>query len=49
MDPMRFNAAIIEWLQSVSDVMGDVISIDGKQLRRALTKDGKNRASREVF
>ena len=41
MDPMRFNAAIIEWLQSVSDIMGDVISIDGKQLRRALTKDGK--------
>ena len=41
MDPMRFNAAIIEWLQSVSDIMGDIISIDGKQLRRALTKDGK--------
>ena len=30
-----------KWLESVSDVTGDIISIDGKLLRRALTKDGK--------
>ncbi|MBR5288125.1 MAG: ISAs1 family transposase [Clostridia bacterium] len=40
-DPKRFNAALVKWLESVSDVTGDVISIDGKLLRRALTKDGK--------
>ena len=40
-DPKRFNAALVEWLESVADVNGDVISIDGKLLRRALTKDGK--------
>jgi predicted transposase YbfD/YdcC len=40
-DPKRFNAALVEWLKSVADVTGDVISIDGKLLRRALTKDGK--------
>ena len=41
LDPKRFNAAIVKWLKSVADVTGDVISIDGKLLRRALTKDGK--------
>ena len=40
-DPKRFNAALVKWLRSVSDVTGDIISIDGKLLRRALTKDGK--------
>jgi len=40
-DPKRFNAAIVKWLESVADANGDVISIDGKLLRRALTKDGK--------
>ena len=29
------------WLESVADVTGDVISIDGKLLRRALTTDCK--------
>ena len=38
-DPRRFNAALVEWLKSVTDVTGDIISIDGKLLRRALTKD----------
>ena len=41
LDPKRFNAALVKWLKSVSDVTGDIISIDGKLLRRALTKDGK--------
>lgn len=41
MDPMRFNAAIVKWLESLTDVAGDFISVDGKNLRRALTKDGK--------
>lgn len=41
LDPKRFNAALVKWLESVSDVAGDVISIDGKLLRRALSKDGK--------
>ena len=41
LDPKRFNAALVKWLESVSDVTGDIISIDGKLLRRALTKDGK--------
>ncbi len=41
MDPKRFNAAIVTWLESLTDVFGDVISIDGKNLRRALTRDGK--------
>ena len=41
LDPKRFNAALVKWPGSVSDVTGDVISIDGKLLRRALTKDGK--------
>ena len=41
LDPKRFNAALVKWLESVSDVTGDTISIDGKLLRRALTKDGK--------
>ncbi len=40
-DPKRFNAATVKWLESIADVTGDVISIDGKLLRRALTKDGK--------
>ena len=40
-DPRRFNAALVAWLESVADVTGDVISIDGKLLRRALTKDCK--------
>ena len=40
-DPKRFNAALVKWLESVSDVAGDIISVDGKLLRRALTKDGK--------
>ena len=40
-DPRRFNAALVEWLKSVTDVTGDIISIDGKLLRRALTKDCK--------
>lgn len=40
-DPARFNAAIVRWLESLTDVAGDVISIDGKNLRRALTRDGK--------
>ena len=38
-DPRRFNAALVEWLRSATDVTGDIISIDGKLLRRALTKD----------
>ena len=42
-DPRRFNAALVEWLKSVTDVTGDIISIDGKLLRRALTKDCKIR------
>ena len=41
MDPRRFNAAIVAWLESLTDVLGDVVSVDGKNLRRALTKDGK--------
>jgi predicted transposase YbfD/YdcC len=40
-DPRRFNAALVEWLKSVTDVTGDIISIDGKLLRRTLTKDCK--------
>ena len=40
-DPRRFNAATVEWLRSATDVTGDIISVDGKLLRRALTKDGK--------
>ena len=40
-DPKRFNAALVEWMRSVADVTGDIISIDGKLLRRALTKDCK--------
>ena len=40
-DPKRFNAAMVKWLESVADANGDVISIDGKLLRRALTKDCK--------
>ena len=40
-DPKRFNAAMVEWLRSATDVTGDIISVDGKLLRRALTKDGK--------
>ena len=40
-DPKRFNAALVKWLESVVDVAGDVISIDGKLLRRALTTDCK--------
>lgn len=36
-DPKRFNAATVKWLESIADVTGDVISIDGKLLRRALT------------
>ena len=40
-DPKRFNAAFVEWMRSVADVTGDIISIDGKLLRRALTKDCK--------
>ena len=31
----------VEWPKSVTDVTGDIISIDGKLLRRALTKDCK--------
>ena len=41
LDPKRFNAAMVKWLESVADVTGDVISIDGKLLRRALTTDCK--------
>ena len=41
LDPKRFNAALVKWLESVSDVAGDIISVDGNLLRRALTKDGK--------
>ena len=41
LDPKRFNAALVKWLGSVSDVTGDILSVDGKLLRRALTKDGK--------
>ena len=41
MDPKRFNAAITRWMASVADVGGDVVSIDGKNLRRALTEDGR--------
>ena len=41
LDPKRFNAALVKWLESVSDVAGDISSVDGKLLRRALTKDGK--------
>ena len=40
-DPKHFNAATVKWLESVADVDDDVMSIDGKLLRRALTKDGK--------
>ena len=40
-DPKRFNAATVKWLESIADVTGDVISIDGKLLRRALTTDCK--------
>lgn len=40
-DPARFNAAVVRWLESLTNVAGDVISIDGKNLRRALTRDGK--------
>ena len=41
LDPKRFNAATVKWLESIADVTGDVISIDGKLLRRALTTDCK--------
>lgn len=41
LDPKRFNAALVKWMESVSVITGDVISIDGKLLRRALTKDKK--------
>ena len=41
MDPLRFNAAVVKWLESLTDITGDFISVDGKNLRRALTKDGK--------
>ena len=41
MDPKRFNAVVVDWFRSVVDVEGDVISVDGKILRRAFTKAGK--------
>lgn len=41
LDTKRFNAAVVRWIQSVADISGDFVSIDGKLLRRALTKDGK--------
>lgn len=41
LDTKRFNAALVKWIESVADITGDVISIDGKLLRRAFTKDGK--------
>jgi predicted transposase YbfD/YdcC len=40
-DTKRFNAAVVKWIRSVTDITGDIVSIDGKLLRRALTKDGK--------
>ncbi len=43
LDTKRFNAAVVRWIQSVADISGDFVSIDGKLLRRALTKDGKAR------
>ena len=41
LDPKSFNEAIVKWLESIVDVTGDVISIDGKCLRRAYNKSGK--------
>ena len=41
LDPAGFNGAMIKWLESIVDVAGDVVSIDGKCLRRARTKSGK--------
>ena len=41
LDPTSFNKAIVTWLESIVDVAGDVISIDGKSLRRAFGKSGK--------
>ena len=41
LDPTKFNKAIVMWLESIVDVAGDVVSIDGKCLRRAITKSGK--------
>lgn len=42
-EPARMNAIFMEWLDSTCDELpdGDGIHIDGKCLRRALTRDGK--------
>ena len=42
-DPKRFNAALVEWLKSVTDVTGDIISIDGKLLRPASSSGAPSR------
>ena len=41
LDPARFNAAVLAWLESIVDLCGDVVSIDGKVLRRAFGEDGR--------
>ena len=42
-EPARMNAIFMEWVDSLVDELpdGDGIHVDGKCLRRALTKDGK--------
>ena len=41
LDPASFNKAIVKWLESNIDIVGDAISIDGKCLRRAFSESGK--------
>lgn len=42
-EPARMNALFMEWVDSLTDELpdGDGIHVDGKCLRRALTKDGR--------
>ena len=42
-EPARMNAAFMEWVDSLVDELpdGDGVHIDGKCLRRALTRDGR--------
>ena len=42
LEPARFNACFMEWIDSVSELeIGDGVHIDGKCLRRALTSLGR--------
>ena len=42
LEPARFNACFLEWVGSVSELAdGDMVNIDGKVLRRALSQLGR--------